>query len=60
MADSIIARFDEFKRAVAEDAAAEPLVLNSDGINVLISHHPDWSEERLRQAVARRLAHDSG
>ena len=27
---------------------------------MLRADHPDWSEERLRQAVARRLAHDSG
>lgn len=28
--------------------------------SMLAADHPDWSEERLRREVARRLAHDSG
>ncbi len=29
-------------------------------IYMLKGDHPDWSEERLRREVSRRLAHDSG
>ena len=28
--------------------------------NMLSADHPDWDEKRIRQEVARRLAHDSG
>ena len=28
--------------------------------SMLAADHPDWDEERVRQEVARRLAHDSG
>ena len=28
--------------------------------SMLKADHPDWSEERLRREVARRLAHESG
>ncbi len=27
---------------------------------MLSGDHPDWSEERIRREVSRRLAHDSG
>ena len=40
---SLIARVDEFKRAVMAGEPAEPLILTNDEINQLIYYHPDWS-----------------
>lgn len=40
---ALIARVDDFKRAVMAGEPAEPLVLTSDEINQLIYYHPDWS-----------------
>jgi len=40
---ALIDRVDAFKRAVIAGEPAEPLVLTSDEINLLINYHPDWS-----------------
>jgi len=51
-AGEVVARFDRFRMALANDQPVESLTLSADDLNILISQHPDFSP------LARKLKVD--